>query len=216
MKTSLRSLLKAVLIPYAPTSSSHQVRHLAANPLHERGDHVLPGLYSDPPPTPTPPPPPPPVTVTITSISTSTSLITTTINVTVSATNYVTNTEIFTTAIPTTSLTTITKNDTVTIPPTQARPTHVSDVSAVADVKKPVSASEVLAIVFGVVNIVLLLVMFFFVRRFYRMYRQERVLRKQVQTEGVELTWPKQVGVEDVEGEDQWWVKGKQERNVLR
>ena len=61
-------------------------------------------------------------------------------------------------------------------------------VSAVADVTKPVSASEVLAIVSGVMNLALLIAMFFLVRRFYRMYRQERVLRKQLQTEGVELT----------------------------
>ena len=162
----------------------------------------MPGEFTDLPPTPTPPPPPPPVTVTITSVSTSTStsvisVSTTTINVTVTETDYgnvVTDTKIFTTAIPTTAMTTITHNDTVTLPPTQARPTHVSDAPAVADVKRPASASEVLAIVSGVANVVLLLVMFFLVRRFYRMYRQERVLRKQVQTEGVELTWPKQVG----------------------
>ena len=76
----------------------------------------------------------------------------------------------------------------MTIHPTQAGPTNVSDVSAVADVKKPVSASEVLAVLSGVTNLALILAMFFLVRRFYRMYRQERVLRKQVQTEGVELT----------------------------
>ena len=49
------------------------------------------------------------------------------------------------------------------------------------------SASGVLAIVSGIFNLALLLVMFFLVRRFYRMYRQERVLRKQQQTEAVEL-----------------------------
>lgn len=75
----------------------------------------------------------------------------------------------------------------MTLPSKQAGPTNVSDASAVADVKKPVSASEVLAIVSGLTNLALLLAMFLLVRRFYRMYRQERVLRKQVQTEGVEL-----------------------------
>ena len=66
---------------------------------------------------------------------------------------------------------------------------------------KSVSASEVLAIVSGIMNIALLIAMFFLMRRFYRMYRQERVLRKQLQTEGVELREPKQVGLER---EDEW------------
>ncbi|CAF9914716.1 MAG: hypothetical protein ALECFALPRED_009679 [Alectoria fallacina] len=187
-----------VLISYKSTNSDH-VELLAANPLDARSDRVLPGFITDadaisPTPTPTPPPPPPPpppplpATVTITSISTSTSLITSTINVTVNTTYYVTDTETFTTAIPTTSLTSTITNGTMTIHPTQAGPTNVSDVSAVADVKKPVSASEVLAVLSGVTNLALILAMFFLVRRFYRMYRQERVLRKQVQTEGVELT----------------------------
>lgn len=138
-----------------------------------------------PPPPPISPPPPPPDTVTITSISTS--LITTTINVTVNTTYHVTDTKTFATIIPTPSLTNSVKNDTATIPFTQAAPNHASDLSAVADVKKPVSASEVLAIVSGVTNVVLLLAMFLLTRRFYRMYRQERVLRKQMQTEGLEL-----------------------------
>lgn len=191
MRSPFRSLLEAVLTSCTPTTSSHQVDVLAANPLDARSDRVLPGFFpaaNSISPTPTPPPAPPPATVTITSISTSTSLITTTINVTVNRTYYVTNTETFTTVLPTTSLTTTITNDTVTILPTHAGPTHAPDVSAVADVKQPVSASEVLAIVSGVTNLALLLAMFFLVRRFYRMYRQERVLRKQVQTEGVELT----------------------------
>ena len=74
-------------------------------------------------------------------------------------------------------------NSTLPTPPTQAGPVHASN----ADVQKPVSASEVLAIVSGLANIALLIAMFFLTRRFYRMYRQERVLRKQLQTEGVEL-----------------------------
>ena len=49
----------------------------------------------------------------------------------------------------------------------------------------------------------LLIAMFFLVRRFYRMYRQERVLRKQMQTEGVELKEPKQGEVEYLEREDE-------------
>ena len=97
---------------------------------------------------------------------------------TVNRTYDVTDTETFTTTAATASLTTTIANGTVASPP----------VSAVADVTKPVSASEVLAIVSGVMNLALLIAMFFLVRRFYRMYRQERVLRKQLQTEGVELT----------------------------
>ena len=97
---------------------------------------------------------------------------------TVNRTYYVSDAETFTTTIATTSLTTDIANGTVASPP----------VSAGADVTKPVSASEVLAIVSGVMNLALLVAMFFLVRRFYRMYRQERVLRKQLQTEGVELT----------------------------
>ncbi len=46
-----------------------------------------------------------------------------------------------------------------------------------------------LAIVSGVINLLLVVVMFVAVRRFYRMYRAERVLRKQLQTEGVEMKW---------------------------
>lgn len=193
MTLFLRSLLEAVLPSYVLTKSSNQLEPSAANPLEARSDRVVPGFFSpaaeSTSPTPTPPPPPAPVTVTITSISTSTStsLITTTVNVTVSNSYYVTNTETVTTAIPTTSLATTFTNHTVTTSPTQAGPTLASDASAVADAKKTVSASEVLAIVSGVTNLVLLLAMFFLVRRFYRMYRQERVLRKQIQTEGVEL-----------------------------
>ncbi|CAF9937826.1 hypothetical protein IMSHALPRED_000561 [Imshaugia aleurites] len=197
MKFSLRSLLEAVLLSYTPRDYSDQIQVLAATSLDKRSDRVVPGFFlpdtksttiSEPTPTPPPPSPPPPssiqsppplpATVTITSISTSTSLITTTIDVTVNRTYYVTNTETFTTAIPTTLLTPTAANNTLTIHP----------LSAGADAKKPVSASEVLAIVSGVANIALLIAMFFLVRRFYKMYRQERVLRKQLQTEGVELS----------------------------
>ena len=44
-----------------------------------------------------------------------------------------------------------------------------------------------LSIVFGVFILFLLALMWFLVRRFYKMYRAERVLRKQVQTEGTEM-----------------------------
>lgn len=207
MKFTLRSILEAVLISYTPTNSSYRVEHLAANPLDARSDRIVPGFIlpaaKSTEPSPNLTPPPPPATVTITSISTSTSLITTTVDVTVNATYYVTDTETFTTAIPTTSLTTSVTNSTVTITPTRAGPTHASSMSAVPDAKKPVSASGVLAIISGVTNLALLLAMFFLVRRFYRMYRQERVLRKQMQTEGVEL---KQAGAKD----DEWWVTAKQ------
>lgn len=42
------------------------------------------------------------------------------------------------------------------------------------------------------------------------MYRQERVLRKQLQTEGVELREPKQGEAEYLEREDEWGVMPKQ------
>lgn len=55
--------------------------------------------------------------------------------------------------------------------------------------------------------------MFILVRRFYRMYRQERVLRKQMQTEGVELKVAKKMGEGD--GDDEWWVKRKEEEGQV-
>lgn len=42
------------------------------------------------------------------------------------------------------------------------------------------------------------------------MYRQERVLRKQMQTEGVELKVPKEMGMkkgDDDDDDDEWWVR---------
>ncbi len=56
-----------------------------------------------------------------------------------------------------------------------------------AAVGKHVDAFKVLSIVFGVFILVLLALMWFLVRRFYKMYRAERVLRKQLQTEGTEM-----------------------------
>lgn len=125
-------------------------------------------------------------------------------------TYYATDTKTVTTAIPTTLLTTTVTNHTLTTPLNQAESTHVSDASAVAHVNKSVSASEVLAIISGILNIALLIAMFFLVRRFYRMYRQERVLRKQLQTEGVELGESKHGGAEYLEREDEWGVMAKQ------
>ena len=53
--------------------------------------------------------------------------------------------------------------------------------------KKGLQTGDVVSIVLGVIMVVLVAVMWFLIRRFYRMYRAERVLRKQVQTEGTEL-----------------------------
>ena len=59
--------------------------------------------------------------------------------------------------------------------------------SAVPVGKKHLSPGDILAIVFGITILVLLGLMWFLVRRFYRMYRAERVMRKQTHTEGIEL-----------------------------
>ena len=53
--------------------------------------------------------------------------------------------------------------------------------------KKHIDPFQVLSIVLGVFTVILIALMWFLVRRFYKMYRAERVLRKQVQTEGTEL-----------------------------
>lgn len=68
------------------------------------------------------------------------------------------------------------------------------------------STAGVLAVVSGVMNLALLVVMFFLVRRFYKMYRGERVLRKQTQTEGIELRGSKGAGGVGGGGEkkDEW------------
>ena len=50
-----------------------------------------------------------------------------------------------------------------------------------------VDAFRILSIVFGVLILFLIALMGFLVRRFYRMYRAERVMRKQMQTEGTEM-----------------------------
>ena len=61
-----------------------------------------------------------------------------------------------------------------------ALPTHASG-------KKDVDPFQILSIVFGVFILMLIALMGFLVRRFYKMYRAERVMRKQLQTEGTEL-----------------------------
>lgn len=54
-------------------------------------------------------------------------------------------------------------------------------------VPKYVDPFQVLSIVFGVFILFLLALLWLLVRRFYKMYRAERVLRKQLQTEGTEM-----------------------------
>ena len=45
----------------------------------------------------------------------------------------------------------------------------------------------VLSVVFGMLILILIVLMWFLVRRFYKMYRAERVMRKQMHTEGTEM-----------------------------
>ena len=57
---------------------------------------------------------------------------------------------------------------------------------------------------FGVFILFLLALMWFLVRRFNKMYRAERVLRKQLQTEGTEMpAVRKEMGREGKEGEEE-------------
>ena len=53
--------------------------------------------------------------------------------------------------------------------------------------KKQISPAAIAAIIFGLLTLTLTVLMVFLVRKFYMMYRAERVLRKQAQTEGNEL-----------------------------
>lgn len=46
---------------------------------------------------------------------------------------------------------------------------------------------QVLSVIFGVLVLFLIVLMWFLVRRFYKMYRAERVMRKQMHTEGTEM-----------------------------
>lgn len=71
---------------------------------------------------------------------------------------------------------------TVTVTAT-ATPTSLASLGA----KKSIGPAEIVAIVFGLVILVLVAAMSFFVRKFYMKYRAERVLREQAQTEGNEL-----------------------------
>ncbi|KAK4696532.1 hypothetical protein P7C71_g1400, partial [Lecanoromycetidae sp. Uapishka_2] len=152
---------------------------------------------STPAPAPPPGPTPAPSTVTITSISTS--IITSTVNVTQNITWHDLATEVqsVTLKMPTTLHTTVTANQTLTT--TLPAATHT--ISAKPVPEKKVSTAGVLAVVSGVMNLALLVMMFVLVRRFYRMYRAERVLRKQTQTEGIELAQSKVGGGEK---KDDW------------
>ena len=93
-----------------------------------------------------------------------------------------------------------------------ATATFIAPGQAVLNAPKPekkVSTAGVLAVVSGVMNLALLVVMFVLVRRFYRMYRAERVLRKQTQTEGVEL---KEGGAGRGDArEDEWGLRHKEQ-----
>ena len=69
--------------------------------------------------------------------------------------------------------------------------------SASPGTKKGLAPVEIVAIVLGLAVLILVPAMLFFIRKFYLMYRAERVLRKQAQTEGNEL---KQMNGEHVVG----------------
>lgn len=72
--------------------------------------------------------------------------------------------------------------------PSSTQPTSSCSVLPVhAPAAKHIDPFLILSIVLGVFVLLLLALMGFLVRRFYRMYRAERVLRKQLQTEGTEM-----------------------------
>lgn len=71
-------------------------------------------------------------------------------------------------------------SSTLPTPSCSTLPTH-------APVAKHIDPFLVLSIALGVFILFLLALMGFLVRRFYKMYRAERVLRKQLQTEGTEM-----------------------------
>ena len=71
---------------------------------------------------------------------------------------------------------------------TTSLPTHACPaLPAHASGKKHVDPFQILSIVFGVFILMLIALMCFLVRRFYKMYRAERVMRKKMNTEGMEL-----------------------------
>ena len=92
---------------------------------------------------------------------------------------------------------------TVTAPaPTLAQTTHTP---APVQEKKALQTGDIIAIVLAIIIVILLGVMYFLTRRFYRMYRAERVLRKQVQTEGTELRQGAGAGFPaDVKDKEEW------------
>lgn len=147
-----------------------------------------------------------PETVTVTATATSEVTVFVTDEVTVSITKTIeTTTSIFdtsfihvTTTVTNNSTTTkpTTVTETQTLAPKTAHPTVVSLLPTPvcptpsaqhALGKKHIDPFQVLSIVFGVSILFLTALMLFLVRRFYKMYRAERVLRKQMQTEGTEL-----------------------------
>ena len=73
--------------------------------------------------------------------------------------------------------------------PTRAEVSETAAPSATpVPTKHHLSTGAIVGIVFGVLALLgLLIAGLFLVRRFYRMYRRERVLRKQLQTEGNEM-----------------------------
>ena len=88
----------------------------------------------------------------------------------------------------------VTVTQTQTLTPTSVRPTTTSPPPPICPAlstqvarEKHVDPFQILSIVFGVFILFLLALMCFLVRRFYKMYRAERVMRKQIQTEGTEL-----------------------------
>ncbi|KAL9101002.1 MAG: hypothetical protein Q9163_003687 [Psora crenata] len=75
-----------------------------------------------------------------------------------------------------------------TLVPTPAAAAPTASPSLISSTKHPMPSTTILAIVLGAVAFVgLILAGLLFARRMYRMYRQQRVLRKQIQTEGNEM-----------------------------
>ncbi|KAM0805872.1 hypothetical protein BDR22DRAFT_884285 [Usnea florida] len=137
--------------------------------------------------------------VTVWSWSTTTETITESVIISSFIHVTTTATTTFTTQSPTTLTSTLTSTTTLptsTIPitssstkPTSLIPTSTptSTVCTAAHAHKPIDPYQVLTIVFGVLILILVAMMYWLVRRFYKMYRAERVLRKQLQTEGTEM-----------------------------
>ena len=110
-------------------------------------------------------------------------------------TTYIHVTDTITTTLTSVKPTTITQNQTVT--QSQSIPTittlipqstpSCSTIPAHVFVEKHIDPFRILSIAFGIFILLLLLLMWFLVRRFYKMYRAERVMRKQIQTEGTEM-----------------------------